>query len=214
MDVDLPGDAPTLADLKALLIERHPELATLWPRLATAVDGELAQEDGPLRDGVEVALLPPVSGGAPPRAVLTAEPIDPQSVCDRVADPAHGATVLFLGTVRDLHEGKRVEGITYDAYRRMAGATLERLVEEIESEHPGLRLAVTHRLGRLTVGEASVAIAASSPHRDAAYAACREFLERLKRRVPIWKREHYADGSSRWREEESLAAGAENAGGP
>jgi molybdopterin synthase catalytic subunit len=204
LDIEVPGDAPVLADLEALLIDSHPELAALWPRLATAVDGELAGGDAPLREGVEVALLPPVSGGAPGRAALTDEAIDPQAVSDRVADPAHGATVLFLGTVRSLHEGERVEAITYDAYRRMAAETLELLVEELEAEHPGLHLAVTHRLGHLTVGEVSVAIAASSPHRDAAYGACRELLERLKRRVPIWKQEHYADGSARWREEEQL----------
>ena len=107
--------------------------------------------------------------------------------------------------MRDFDDGRQVEGITYTAYETMALATLETIVAELESEASGAaRVAIAHRLGSLEVGEASVVIATASPHRDAAYRANREALERLKRRVPIWKREQFGDGSSCWREEETL----------
>jgi molybdopterin synthase catalytic subunit len=120
--------------------------------------------------------------------------------------------VVFLGTVRDNHAGKPVEKLTYSAYRAMALEGLRRIVEDLEAAAPGLRAAIVHRLGEVPVGEASVVIAVASPHRAAAYEASRTALERLKAEIPIWKREHYADGGVAWREEEPLvktsAAGA------
>ena len=112
--------------------------------------------------------------------------------------------MLFLGTVRDLHEGRAVAGIDYSAYETMAERAIARIEIELEAATPGLRVAIVHRLGELTVGEASVAIAASSPRRGAAQEAARVALERVKREVPVWKRERYVDGGSAWREEESL----------
>ena len=112
--------------------------------------------------------------------------------------------VLFVGTVRDRHGGRPVTRLTYSAYRSMAERRLSALAAELEELH-GARVAIVHRLGTLEPGEASVVIAAAAPHRAAAYAASRECLERLKREVPVWKREHYADGSAAWREEEPLA---------
>ncbi len=114
--------------------------------------------------------------------------------------------VLFLGTVRDDHRGRRVASITYTAYRPMAERVLGRIAGELEAEH-GAAVAIVHRLGAVEAGEASVAIAVAAPHRAAAYAASRAALERLKREAPIWKREHYLSGESAWREEESLVAG-------
>jgi MoaE-MoaD fusion protein len=214
-ELELPPRT-TLAELKTLLEERHPALVALWSRLAIAVNGDLRPDSTALADGDEVALLPPVSGGSgagddvatPESAVLTDDPLDPIAVARRVADPACGAVVLFAGTVRESHRGRRVERITYSAYRAMADSRLREIALRLERRYPGARVAIVHRLGVIAVGEPSVVIAVAAPHREAAYAANREALERLKAEVPIWKREHYADGESSWREEEPLNVGS------
>ena len=205
LEIELPGPA-TLGELAARLGELHPALLPLLPRLALAVDGELAPRSVALTPGCEVALLPPVSGGAP-AGWLADGPLDANAVQAAVAGADCGAVVLFVGTVRDHHAGRAVERLDYTAYRAMAERLLDRLAREVGATHAA-RVAVAHRLGELAPGEASVVIAAAAPHRDAAYGASRECLERLKREVPIWKREHYADGSARWREEEPLGAAA------
>ncbi|HVR30327.1 MAG TPA: molybdenum cofactor biosynthesis protein MoaE [Thermoanaerobaculia bacterium] len=194
----------TLAGLKRLLEQRHPQLGPIWSRLAIAVNGELRPDDATLADGDEVALLPPVSGGSGDLPVLTEDPLDPAEVARRVAHPACGAVVLFSGTVRESHHGRAVERITYSAYRAMADARLREIASRLELGYPGARVAIVHRLGEIPVGAPSVVIAVASPHREAAYGASREALERLKAEVPIWKREHYTDGESSWREEEPL----------
>jgi MoaE-MoaD fusion protein len=228
LDLDLPDlpEKAKLADLRAWLDERYPALAPLWPRLAVAVNGAIAKLDDPLAEGAEVALLPPVSGGsgeAPAVAAVTARPkielidapIDPQDVVSRVASPACGAVLLFLGTVRD-HSRRRDEAtgevlrLTYTAYRPMARQALERIAADLEQATEGLQVAIVHRLGEIPAGEARVAIATAAPHRAAAYEASRQALERLKAEVPIWKRDHYADGQAAWREEESLASKLES----
>jgi molybdopterin synthase catalytic subunit len=140
-------------------------------------------------------------------ARLTDEPIDVGAVAHAVSGPDCGAQVLFVGTVRNRHDGREVARLTYSAYRPLAERRLAVLVDELAAAH-GARLAIVHRLGTLEPGEASVVIAVGAPHREAAYAASRECLERLKREVPVWKREHYADGSARWREEEPLVPAA------
>ncbi len=211
--VELPAGA-TVAELKARLGRDFPALAALWPRLAVAVDGRLGGDGAALADGAEVALLPPVSGGAGPAATaappvaLVDGPLDAAAVAAGVAAPSRGAVVTFVGTVRDHHRGRAVERLTYSAYRPMAAAGLARIVADLEAAHAGLRAAIVHRLGTVPAGEASVVIAVAAPHRAAAYEASRTALERLKREVPIWKREHYADGGTAWREEEPLSAPA------
>ena len=134
---------------------------------------------------------------------LTHEPIDPLQAERSVADPAHGAVLLFLGLVRNHHQGRAVDRITYSAYPAMAEPRLTSICEELGAEL-GATVCVIHRLGTIEIGEASVVIASSSAHREACYEANRRCLERLKAEVPIWKREHYSDGSKAWREEESL----------
>lgn len=216
--VELP-EGSRVADLRRRLDADHPGLAPLWPRLAVAVDGELAGADAPLEDGCEVALLPPVSGGSgagatdevDPAAEATSladGPLDPARAIAAVAGPGRGAVVVFLGTVRDEHRGRRVSGLAYSAYRPMAAAALRRIVADLEAGAEGLRAAIVHRLGEVPVGEPSVVIAVAAPHRAAAYEASRTALERLKAEAPIWKRERYADGGAAWREEEPLAAPA------
>ena len=202
-ELELP-DSATIDTLRGELIARHPGLAEIWPRLAVAVDGELATPDTALAEGVEVALLPPVSGGDRARATLVDGPIDVEALRAETGHHGCGAVTLFIGTARDNHQGHAVTGLAYSAYRSMATSSLERIARELEAAEPGLRLGIVHRLGEVPVGEASVAIAAASPHREAAFAAARLALERLKRETPIWKRESYADGSSAWREEEPL----------
>jgi molybdopterin synthase catalytic subunit len=137
-------------------------------------------------------------------ARLTRAPIELEALAKAIASPGCGAVVLFAGTVRDHAGGRRVRAITYHGYERMALAALERIAGELEAATPGLRVALVHRLGEIAVGETSVGIATSSPHREAAYAANRSALERLKHEVPIWKQEHYADGGAAWRETEAL----------
>ncbi len=149
--------------------------------------------------------MPALCSEASARAAITTSPLD-HAACDRilnsVEDDASGAVVLFSGNVRNHHQGRTVEAITYTAYEAMAQQRLERIVEELSTDT--VTVAIHHRIGRLEVGESSVVIATASPHREEAYAASRQALERLKAEVPIWKREHYHGGESRWREEEAL----------
>lgn len=206
--MELP-EGTDVAGLRSRLEQRFPALAPLWPRLAIALDGEVSPAGTALRDGCEVALLPPVSGGAgeetaAERVALVESSIDGAQLLARISRPGFGAGLLFLGTVRDSFEGRVVTRIAYSAYRPMATTRLRRIVEELEAAHAPLRLGIVHRLGEVAVGEASVAIAAASPHRAAAYEASRRALERLKAEVPIWKREIFADGEAVWREEEPL----------
>ncbi len=203
LEIEVPAGS-RVVDLRERLDREYPKLAPLWPRLAVAVDGRVVPLEEPLREGVEVALLPPVSGGSPERAGLVDGPIDVEEVVASVSGPGRGAVLVFLGTVRDNHQGRRVEKLTYSAYRAMALTGLRRIVEDLEASGSGLRAAIVHRLGEVPVGEPSVAIAVASPHRAAAYEASRTALERLKTEIPIWKREHYTEGPPVWREEEPL----------
>lgn len=133
-----------------------------------------------------------------PLASLVREPIDPLDMIGAVANPANGAVLLFLGAVRQVNDGRAVTGIDYAAYEAMALRELEAIVAESVARFDTRDVAVRHRLGELAVEEVSVAIAVGHPHRDAAYALSRWVIEELKRRVPIWKREHYADGTREW----------------
>jgi molybdopterin synthase catalytic subunit len=134
---------------------------------------------------------------------LVAGPLDVEALTKEIASPAHGAQVLFVGTVRDSHRGRAVRGIRYTAYEPMAESLLGRIERELAATH-GARVRIQHRLGELAVGDASIVIAISAPHRAAAYDANRAALERVKREVPIWKRELYTDGGEGWLETEPL----------
>ena len=209
MEHELPGGA-TVADLVERLTAEYPALEPLWPRLAVAVDGEVAADrSAPLHDGAEVALLPPVSGGSYSVGAgrLRDGAVDADTVSavrGGVEDAGKGAVVVFVGNVRNSFGGRPVERITYSAYPAMAERRLERIVNELEAAEPGTRVDIVHGLGALEVGDASVVIATASAHRRQAYETNRLALERLKAEVPIWKREHYVDGKSAWREEEPL----------
>ena len=129
---------------------------------------------------------------------LTTQPIDVTSLTREVAGADRGAISIFLGTVRNSNEGRAVNGIDYSAYDAMAVAEMSRIVGEVESRFRGVAIALEHRLGTLNVGDISVAIVSAHAHRAAALDATRYAIEELKRRVPIWKREHYVDGTSEW----------------
>ncbi len=125
---------------------------------------------------------------------LRAGALSVEEVCRAVERPEAGAVAVFVGTVRNTNDGHAVIELEYSAYESMAVKELRQIVEELEHEMPGVRLAVTHRVGRLALGEAAVVCAASAPHRDAAFVACRALIDRTKQRVPIWKREHGPEG--------------------
>jgi molybdopterin synthase catalytic subunit len=130
--------------------------------------------------------------------LLVRSPIDPLLLISSVSGDESGATSLFLGTVRNSNDGRPVNGIDYTAYDAMAVAEMQRILDEAAAKYPDTRIALQHRLGTLRVGEISVAIASANAHRAAAIDANRYVIEQLKRRVPIWKREHYLDGTSEW----------------
>ncbi len=196
-------DGATVGRLLARLEDDAPGLGPIRERLAVAVNGKLVGPETTLEDSDEVALLPPVSGGDPRPAVqLVCRPIEAGEVS--LADFGCGAEVVFLGRVRDQSKGRGVTKITYQGYEAMAEARLLTICRELSGN--GTQLRIIHRLGDVAVGELSVAIAARAPHRKQAFAACSEALERLKRETPIWKLEHYDDGSLSWREEEPLSS--------
>jgi molybdopterin synthase catalytic subunit len=132
------------------------------------------------------------------RATLVQRPIDPSALLDEVSAPANGAAILFVGAVREVNDGRLVTGIDYTAYEAMARRELEAIVAEAALQFDTPHVVVEHRLGTLGVGDASVVIAVAHPRRAAAFDAARFVIEELKRRVPIWKREHYVDGTREW----------------
>lgn len=132
------------------------------------------------------------------RAAIVHGPIDAAALLAEVARVASGATSLFLGTVRDVNDGRAVTGMEYTAYDSMAARELSKIVGEAKEQFGGAEIVVEHRIGALALGEVSVAIAASHAHRRDALDATRFVIEELKRRVPIWKREHYTDGTREW----------------
>lgn len=132
------------------------------------------------------------------RVAIVRSPLDPSALLAEVAASANGASVLFVGTVREINEGRAVEGIEYTAYESMAARELEAIVAEAAVRFETDHIVVEHRVGALAVGDASVVIAVAHPHRAQAYDASRYVIEELKRRVPIWKREAYVDGTREW----------------
>ncbi|HEY8369235.1 MAG TPA: molybdenum cofactor biosynthesis protein MoaE, partial [Thermodesulfobacteriota bacterium] len=166
--------------------------------LLTAVNMEYVAPGHGLADGDELALIPPVSGGAPGRFEVVDGPIDVSGLVAEVSHPACGAVVVFLGTVRNHAEGRPVSGIEYHAYREMAARKLAEIGDEIRARWGLDRVAIVHRVGRLAIGDVSVAIVVASPHRAEAFEAARHAIERIKVIVPIWKKEAWADGGTHW----------------
>jgi molybdopterin synthase catalytic subunit/molybdopterin converting factor small subunit len=188
-ELDLP-DGACAADVWAAL----PELGEEPPGLLYALNRDYVPRDRPLADGDELAMIPPVSGGA---FRLTADPIDLDAVVAEVADERAGAIATFVGTTRIESRGRTVTYLEYEAYEGMAEQEMAHIAEELLARYDLVKLAITHRIGRVEIGEASVAIAVSAPHRADALAACKDAIDTLKETVPLWKKEIY-EGGEEW----------------
>jgi MoaE-MoaD fusion protein len=175
-------------------------VADVWPALGLgdepdgllyAVNREYADAGRELADGDEVALIPPVSGGS---FRVSEEPLSLDAVVGEVADESAGAVATFLGTVRRESRGRTVLYLEYEAYAEMAEGVMAQIAADLEQRYDLWAVAIHHRVGRVEIGEASVAIAVSAPHREDALAACKEAIDTLKQTVPLWKKEVYEDG--------------------
>jgi MoaE-MoaD fusion protein len=194
------SDGARVEDLFERYGRRFPKLAEFRPSIAASVNQEYAGWRSPLSTGDEVAFLPPVSGGQQTVIVedyfqLVREPIRPQELVESLKAPEDGALVVFDGFVRNNFRGKQTLYLEYDAYDAMAYAKMREIGAQIREKFPVHRVAIVHRLGRLEIGETSVWIAVSSPHRRAAFDACRYAIDTLKRSVPIWKKEYFVGGA-------------------
>lgn len=166
--------------------------------IAISVNQEYVAPDVQLRAGDEVALLPPVSGGGPedtPFIQLVRERIIPHDIIPRLERPEDGAIVIFDGVVRNNSRGRRTLYLDYESYEPMALKKLRELATDATTQFAIRNVAIVHRLGRIEIGESSVLIAVFSAHRAAAFDACRWLIDALKKTVPIWKKEYFADGA-------------------
>jgi molybdopterin synthase catalytic subunit len=159
-----------------------------------SVNYEYVDEEYPLTDRDEVALIPPVSGGSTGHFEITDEELTADSVARLVGSPDHGAVTVFLGTARRMSRGREVDYLEYEAYPEMAVRKMRQIAEEIRDRWSIERVAMRHRVGRVDLGVASVAIAVASEHRAEGFAACQYAINRLKEIVPIWKKEVWVGG--------------------
>jgi molybdopterin synthase catalytic subunit len=175
-------------------------VADVWPALDLgdepegllyAVNKEYAERERPLADGDEVALIPPVSGGA---FRLTEDPLSLDAVVDEVRSHSAGAIATFTGTTRVQSRGRTVLHLDYEAYEEMAEQVMAKIAADLKRRYDLSEIAIHHRTGRVEIGEASVVIAISAPHRQEALAACKDAIDTLKEQVPLWKKEVYEDG--------------------
>jgi molybdopterin synthase catalytic subunit/molybdopterin converting factor small subunit len=187
-DRDVDG-AKRVADVWPLL-----ELGDEPPGLLYAVNKEYAARDRALADGDEVALIPPVSGGA---FRLSETPLSLDAVVAEVARDEAGAIATFTGTTRVHSRGRTVDHLDYEAYPGMAEKVMGEIADELRGRYEICEIAIHHRTGRVDIGEPSVVIAVSAPHREAALAACKDAIDTLKERVPLWKKEVY-EGGAEW----------------
>jgi molybdopterin synthase catalytic subunit/molybdopterin converting factor small subunit len=181
-------EASTVADVwNALGLGDEPE------GLLYAVNKEYAERTRTLAEGDEVALIPPVSGGA---FLLSEEPLSLDRAVDEVRDERAGAIATFTGTTRATSRGRDVVHLDYEAYEGMAEQVMAEIARGLTERYDLCAVAVHHRTGRVTIGETSVVIAVSAPHRADAFAACRDAIDQLKERVPLWKKEVYSGGEA------------------
>jgi molybdopterin synthase catalytic subunit len=213
LSLELPAET-TVAALWKLLREQTPALAAYDKAVAIAVNQALASRETLLHEGDEVALLPPVSGGAPEataalssaHARLQRESIDAPALVAALKADEDGALCTFDGIVRNHSHNRRTLYLVYEAYPAMAVAEMERLAAEALERFAVRDLRIVHRYGRLEIGESSVLIVVASAHRAAAFEACRWLIDELKHRVPVWKKEFFEDGAV-WADGEALPQG-------
>ncbi len=191
-------EGATVADARTLLQTRYPPLETPLQRVVNAVNAHYAPGETPLHEGDELVFIPPTGGGAPMEPViqLTREPLDRAALIASVSDPGVGGIVVFEGVVRDNARGKKVRYLEYEVYEEMARLQIREIIATAQHRWGVERIALAHRFGRLEIGEASVIIVVASPHRAAAFDACRYLIDILKATVPIWKKEVTTDGES------------------
>jgi len=202
------SEGARVEDLYERYARRFPRLAEFRPSVAASVNQEYAEWRASLSSGDEVAFLPPVSGGQQAAVsddiiLLLREPIQPREILQNLKAFEDGAAVIFDGFVRNNFKGQRTLYLEYEAYEPMAYTKLREIAAQIRTQFSIHRVAIVHRLGRLEIGETSVFIAVTSPHRAAAFDACRYAIDTLKRSVPIWKKEFFAGGAV-WAEGEQL----------
>ncbi len=201
LEVELP-EGSTLVTLREHLAKDAPDLQRL--PFTVAVNQDYAAEDRILVDGDEVALIPPISGGDPAGERFGFEmqraALDPRPLEKLVRRDADGAVVTFAGVSRDHNEGRAVAGLSYEAYDEMAAKVMMELFSEAAEKFDIGRARVSHRLGEVPIGEASVLVVVGSAHRGPAFEACRYLMDRIKERVPIFKKERFAGpgGESHW----------------
>jgi MoaE-MoaD fusion protein len=196
VELELPPGGTAEAAWDAVS-SRFPVLQPYRPFTLFALHDDYVDADHPLDDGDELCLFPPVSGGAPDADCirLTSEPLSERAVSDAVGDAGAGAIVLFSGVVRDRTDGRRVKFLEYEAHAPMAEAKMREIAAAAHDRWPAMkRIAIVHRVGPLEIGESSVMIAVSSPHRRDAFEACHFAIDTLKRTVPVWKKEYFEDG--------------------
>jgi molybdopterin synthase catalytic subunit len=193
--VHLP-EGESVEGLRRRYETRFPRLQSVGGSLLLAVNQEIAKGSTPLRDGDEVAFMPPVSGGAGGDFFrITRSPISASDLAIQLSAPQDGALVVFEGTVRNHSRGRATLYLEYEAYESMAIRKMEELGGEAKQKFPIDSIGIIHRLGRLEIGETSVAIIVTAEHRRAAFEACQFAIDRLKQIVPIWKKEYFADGA-------------------
>jgi len=208
--LQMPAGA-TVATLLDHFRALAPQQDRLWMSLAVAVNQQYASPAQLLADGDEIALLPPVSGGNHASHVaLVREPIQAERLVHKLKQGEDGAVVVFDGIVRDNTRGRRTLYLVYEAYEEMALKQMCALAQEATQRFAIRDVLLVHRLDRLNVGETSVLIAVASAHRAAAFDACRWLIDRLKKTVPIWKKEHFEDGAV-WADGEPFPAEAKGA---
>ena len=198
-NLDLTLEAPaTVESAFVVLKAQHPRLAGMERSLLFAVNEEYASLSHPLSDGDRLAVLPPVSGGeAESRDIfeITREPIDIADLRARLLEGESGAVVIFDGVARNNTKGRRTLYLEYEGYEPMSLRTMEQIGREVHERWPINRVGIIHRLGRIDITESSVVIIVTSAHRKIAFEACHYAIDRLKKIVPIWKKEYFEDGA-------------------
>ena len=207
LDVEVTAPA-TVESVFAILKSEHPRLAQMERSLLFAVNEEYASLADPVADHDRLAILPPVSGGeAQDIFEITREPIDIAGLRARLLTGESGAVVIFDGVTRNNTKGRRTLYLEYEGYTEMALKTMAQISSEIHEKWPINRVGIIHRLGRIEISESSVVIVVTSAHRRVAFEACHYAIDRLKKIVPIWKKEYFVDGEVWVENEEAITKG-------